>query len=463
MNRLTIIAVLAALLWGCAEADKNEVMDGYRGTWYEVGKKTEYGRLYSGGLGTFNGKHIPLAVYSDKAKKTFFTYGGIDDDKKLCCMVSYYDHRKQRVPKPVVVYRDTVNDPHINPVLCIDGQGYIWVFVSGRTKQPLGYKYRSRKPLNIDRFDLVSEEEFSYPQPWYVEGEGFIHLFGKNPGQWEVTFETSKDGLTWSEDTPIAAIRAEGDQRTGHYQISNQRKNLIGVMFQRHLNGNSNRRTDLYYMQTTNMGKTWQAADGQTLQIPVTRPDAPCRVADYVERGRNVYLKDLNYDSEGNPVLVYLTSGGSEPGPESGPYDLMMARWDGNDWVFSEIGKADHNYDNAALFTEGGEWTLVYQGIHSPYPYAVGGEITLKRSADKGVTWGVAERVTSGSTRNNGYVRRSAGGRAPFNYLWADGDPHAFSESAIWFGDLEGNTWKLPRQMEEDFVSLHEMEGLTDK
>ena len=27
-----------------------------------------------------------------------------------------------------------VDDPHDNPSLCIDGQGYLWVFVSGRAK-----------------------------------------------------------------------------------------------------------------------------------------------------------------------------------------------------------------------------------------------------------------------------------------------------------------------------------------
>ena len=320
MNRLTIIAVLAALLWGCVEADKRTrswTDTGEPGTRSERRQSTE-GSI-PGDWGHSTGSISRWRYTLTRLRRLFLLMEGSTMTRNFAAWYPIMTTGSKEYPSLWWCTATRVNDPHINPVLCIDGQGYLWVFVSGRTKQPLGYKFRSRKPLNIDRFDLVSEEEFSYPQPWYVEGEGFIHLFGKNPGQWEVTFETSKDGLTWSEDTPIAAIRAEGDQRTGHYQISNQRKNLIGVMFQRHLNGNSNRRTDLYYMQTTDMGKTWQAADGQTLQIPVTRPDAPCRVADYAQRGRNVYLKDLNYDSEGNPVLVYLTSGGSEPEPESGP------------------------------------------------------------------------------------------------------------------------------------------------
>ena len=43
--------------------------DGYQGIWFTLGQFSEYGDKYSGGLGTYTAKHVPLAVYSEEAKK----------------------------------------------------------------------------------------------------------------------------------------------------------------------------------------------------------------------------------------------------------------------------------------------------------------------------------------------------------------------------------------------------------
>jgi hypothetical protein len=50
----------------------NSKIDGYRGIWFELNQKYEFGDKYSGGLGTYTAKHVPLAVYSPEADKTFF-------------------------------------------------------------------------------------------------------------------------------------------------------------------------------------------------------------------------------------------------------------------------------------------------------------------------------------------------------------------------------------------------------
>ena len=41
--------------------------DGYQGIWFTLGQFSEYGDKYSGGLGTYTAKHVPLAVYSAEA------------------------------------------------------------------------------------------------------------------------------------------------------------------------------------------------------------------------------------------------------------------------------------------------------------------------------------------------------------------------------------------------------------
>jgi len=47
--------------------------DGYRGIWYYCSlSHDEYKYVYSGGLGTYCAKHIPLAHYAKEVNKTFF-------------------------------------------------------------------------------------------------------------------------------------------------------------------------------------------------------------------------------------------------------------------------------------------------------------------------------------------------------------------------------------------------------
>ena len=50
--------------------------DGYRGIWFTLGQKSEFGDKYSGGLGTYTANHVPMAIYAKEANKTFFVYGG---------------------------------------------------------------------------------------------------------------------------------------------------------------------------------------------------------------------------------------------------------------------------------------------------------------------------------------------------------------------------------------------------
>jgi hypothetical protein len=135
---------------------QNKKADGYKGIWFTLGQFSEFGDKYSGGLGTYTANHIPIAIYSPEVNKTFFTYGGTTakDERHLLIMISYFDHTRKVVPKPVIVYdKVEVNDPHDNASLSIDSKGFIWVFVSGRAKLRPGLLFKSNQPYSIDGFE----------------------------------------------------------------------------------------------------------------------------------------------------------------------------------------------------------------------------------------------------------------------------------------------------------------------
>src|SRR2546430_12855558 len=103
-------------------APSNPKADGYRGIWFTLGQRSQYGDKYSGGLGTYTANHIPIAIYAPAVNKTFFVYGGtIKDQRHLLIMASYYDHARNLVPRPTIVHdKNGVNDPHDNASLSID-------------------------------------------------------------------------------------------------------------------------------------------------------------------------------------------------------------------------------------------------------------------------------------------------------------------------------------------------------
>ncbi len=448
-----IVFCLIYLINLSAQTLENTTVDGYRGIWFELNQKYPYGDKYSGGLGTYTAKHMPMAIYVREVNKTFFVYGGTMDStsRHLLCMIGSFDHTDHEVTKPVVVCdKQGVDDPHDNPSLLVDDDGYLWVFVSGRSTKRPGFKYRGKRPYDISEFELISEEEMTYPQPWFDAQRGFFHFFTKYTGTRELYFETSKDGFTWSDDEKIAGIVQPGYQKSGHYQVSGTWNEKVGTFFNRHQDGHPDTRTDLYYMESSDRGASWQNMQGQELITPLTQVQNAALIVDYQSRGRNVYMKDMQYDSKGHPICLYVTSSGHEPGPENIPYSWHITQWHQNKWRHSTITSSDHNYDMGSLFLTDSAWFVIGPTEIGPQAWAPGGEISIWTSYDNGNSWSRTHQVTANSKNNHTYVRRPLHASEPFYFYWADGDPSRISTSRLFFGDLRGQVWQLPYHMNSD-------------
>jgi len=456
MNIRYIIITLISISFGNAfcQGLSNTKINGYKGIWFELNQKYEYGDKYSGALGTYTAKHVPLAIYSPEVDKTFFVFGGtLSEDKRyLLCMIGEFNHHTGMVSKPTVVCdKNGVDDPHDNPSILIDDKGFIWVFVSGRgTKRP-GYKYRSTEPFSIDDFVRISEEEMTYPQPRNTEF-GFFHFFTKYTGERQLYFETSKDGVTWTDDKLLVAIPEIEGEKSGHYQTSNVfNGKVLGTFFNRHPNGIVDRRTDLYYIQTADFGITWTTVEEVKIELPLSDKASPSRVVDYASRQKNVYMKDMDFDSEGNPACLYIRSNGHEPGPKSAPYEWCITKWDGREWQTNVVTTSDHNYDMGSLYIMEEEWRIVGPTEIGRQAWGVGGELAVWQSTNKGETWGKIKTLTENSELSHSYVRRPVNFKAPFCFFWADGHSHKFSKSELYFGNFQGGIWKLPYNMNNDF------------
>ena len=463
----------------------NQKGEGYLSLWYMNGKlDSEYQFKYSGGLGTYCAKHNPFAIYSEEARKTFFCFGGTTkgshlrndltakgkDAAKLpgvlLHMVAYYDHNTGELSRPTVLLDKYTCDTHDNPIISLDDQGYIWIFSTAHGTLRNAYIHKSKEPYNIDEFvrveatrlkngEKVPMDNFSYMQTWFVQGQGFISFFTsymKNDlgmGQRTINFMSSKDGANWSEWTRIATI-AEG-----HYQISAQKDGKAASAFNYHPpikngKGGLNYRTNLYYVETSDFGRSWKSVDGTPIDLPLVEPDNAALVRNYEKEGLLVYMKDINLDQDGNPVILHVTSKGYMPGPENDPRTWRIARWTGSKWVISEVTTSDNNYDMGSLYLDEDIWRIIAPTGKGPQAFNPGGEMVMWESRDRGETWEKKKQMTSGSQYNHSYARRPISAHPDFYALWADGHGREPSESKLYFSNINGEVYQLPPSMEKD-------------
>ena len=475
IKQVTVMLVFIALSTGARSQDKvhpdaryakaeelQEKANGFRGIWYmNQPSNDEYVYKYSGGMATYTAKHRPIAIYSQKANKTFFCFGGTDEtNSTLFHNVSYFDHTTGKVANPTVILDKHTTDAHDNPVISIDDKGYIWIFSTSHGTARPSYIHKSCDPYNIEKFEKVNATEmvdgkekpfdnFSYFQVWYVKQHGFMALFTKynERGQRVIGFNTSHDGVKWGEWNVIAHIEE------GHYQISGEHEGKISVAFNYHPKGKGlNYRTNLYYLQTTDFGKRWETADGEKVQLPLITIENPALVKDFKSEGLNCYMKDINFDKKGNPVVLIISSKGYQSGPQNNPRTWEVFSFN-KKWDEHKVTTSDNNYDTGSIYIEAnGAWRIIGPTEPGPQRYNPGGEVAVWLSIDKGSSWQHVEQITDDSAQNHNYVRRPVDARPDFYGIWADGHGRKPSKSTLFFCDRDGNVFKLPRNTTESMV-----------
>ena len=433
------------------------VGDGYRGIWYmNQPLKDEHRYKYSGGFATYPQQHVPIAIHSPERGRTYFVFGGSagkvsERGDELEHLVSYYDHATGTVPRPVRILRKRTEDAHDNPVLSIDADGHLFVFSSAHGTSRPSYVHRSKRPHDITEWELLEKTNFSYPQPWYLPQSKrflFLHTIYVK-GERTLNWKTSADGRVWSAPRLLAHLEM------GDYQVSfrDGDTDRVATAFDLHpAEGRAgkglNYRTNLYFAETRDAGATWTNAAGETLALPLREAANPALVRDYRREDLSVYLKDIAFTAAGEPVILYLTSKGFNPGDASGPFQWHTARWDGRAWVFRASVASDHNYDHGSLYIEAdGTWRIIAPTDAGPQPWGTGGEMVMWTSRDAGLTWERARQLTRGSRFNHTYARKPVGAHPDFYALWADGSPLEPTPSSLYFATKEGRVFRLPTIM----------------
>jgi hypothetical protein len=350
------------------------------------------------------------------------------------------------------------SDAHDNPVISVDKAGHIWLFSPSHGTARPSFIHRSKRPYDIDEFELVTPvrqqngrqrviDNFSYVQVFHQPEVGFSCFFTsyRAPAARSSYFMRSTDGVTWENYGATGAIAQ------GHYQVGGATKGKVATMMNYHPETSGiDGRTNVYYLESTDQGKTWQSASGEKIEVPMTKPNNPALVFDYEAEKRLVYVKDLKFDDQGNPILLYVTSGHYHHGAQGAPRTWMLSRFVDGKWQHSSITSSDHNYDYGSLDVRTRPWRMVGATDPGPQPGYTGGEIVFWTSDDEGKTWTKERPVTAGSRVNQNYPRLAVDAHPDFLALWADGNPMRVSPSQLYFCNSKGETFRLPPRMESD-------------
>lgn len=271
-------------------------------SWYELPQYFDGVPKYSGAMGTYTAKHIPVAVSCDIGR--FATYSN-NQRGELEIHVINLDTKQDVTVRKI----DTI-DPHQNAAIqCVGDK--LHLSISARNLSKPGYDYTSSDGIN---WELQREHQEAYPQLHNV-GSELLKLYTEyDYGNGARVIKSS------CNNEPIV------DDSVGRYMLSYYDGDRVHVVYNAHYRG-SDRRTELWHTQSVD-GCEWSES------------------VKWLGGSKYVYLKDLNAVKGELTALVTLSDSFD---PTTGSREVVKVTADGVERVMN----TSHNYTTGSLMGDG--------------------------------------------------------------------------------------------------------------
>ncbi|HOZ49490.1 MAG TPA: BNR-4 repeat-containing protein [Candidatus Hydrogenedentes bacterium] len=427
----------------------------FRGVWYGCGtENTLPGRdlVYAGGKATYCAWHRPMAVYAPAVNKTFFVFGDAENRPAI----SYFDHQTSTFAPPLALGTNPDGNAHRNPTLCIDEDGFLYVFYGyAGGKQPIPV-LRSIAPFDITRWERradLTDGSGSYPNPWQLRSREIL-VTHRVPAGWAFR-RTREGGATWEPTVSLVEFGSyEGTStaygfsmaETGpyprklHFVWSRLGGGSPEAVRTKHLWA---RRFNVYYACSDDGGDTWRRSDGTAYTLPITE-DIAEKLYDSGEHG--IWLKDMQIDNAGNPIILFI-----DANTDTYESAWKVARHADGLWTLADVTRTDHMYDGGALVVLADDDIRLYGPTAASQPRVDGGEIEEWQSTDHGRAWTRRRALTNASPFAHNHVKTvfdqdASDGR--FRVFWSYGDGRVPPESRdvrlFCFGDGMDTPREIP-------------------
>ncbi len=335
-----------------------------------------------------SGSRIPEATFFDTRfgvlhhvgwyDRTYIVYADVNSD----AMITYFDHATGTFAAPVNLGESAPRrDPHCNPRLTIDADGYLYVFWGSHNSNQL--MRRSVSPETIDSWDdtKMMLGRYTYPQVFLL-GNTMYWFYRRWYDTWVYRTSTDYQGdWTWSDEHVVIdepgsqvpyPIFMRGDEpRTPRIHVA---WNVYDGTLWR----------DVYYACSDDGGTTWKTRAGAPLSLPLSQNSAD---SVYTFPYLHGWVDDLQLTSEHEPVILFM-----EGDDGSVPNLVKIAKFQGGAWTTHTVTDAAvSRYNLPAMRVESAGLMRVYAPIggdpNGNIPGCYGGEIREFTSSDGGDTW----------------------------------------------------------------------------
>jgi len=339
----------------------------------------------------------PRAVYYVGAHRRTYV-GWVDGVGDV--QVASYDHDTGERVVTTVKAKFQIDD-HANPSLLVRPDGHLMVFWSAHSGGTMYYR-RTTSPEDISSWEpqrtvptnTAGTWGYTYPNPLQLSAEGNRIWLLWRGGNFNPTFSTSDDGLSWA---PARTLISVPGQRP-YVKVASNGVDTFHLAF---TEGHPRSLVTSIYYARYRAGSFYHA-NGSLIEPASKLPFTPAQ-ADKVydaaaHGGVKAWIHDVAFDSAGRPIVVFATF------PSNTDHRYHYARWTGTGWVDHEFVRAGGSMsgDPAEPNYSGGV-TLDHANPSRVFlARQVGGifEIQVYRTTDGGHTW-VSRVVTASSGRGN--------------------------------------------------------------
>lgn len=329
--------------------------------------------------------------------RTYIAYADVDSD----AMITYYDHDTREIGTPVNIgVSIPPNDPHANPHMVIDADGYVYVFWGTHSSNQ--QMRRTLIPEDITQWEVtkVLTGRFTYHQIFFINSTMYWFYRNQWGGQW--VFRTSTDyrtgDWTWSEEHIV--IDEPGTQVPyPQFVLGNETPTPYIHVAWNVYDGTLWR--DVYYAYSDDLGVSWKKRDGTPLPLPLSQNNADVvYLFDFIHG----WVNDVQLTPQHQPVIMFF-----EADDGSVPYKIKIARYENGQWVQRlvtdtpvsrynlPVMRMEPNGDMKMFLTVGGD-----PGGNQPGVY--GGEVQEYSSTDNGDTWQKVRDITANSPFVNYFI-----------------------------------------------------------
>lgn len=328
----------------------------------------------------------PVAIYSSTADKTFIIYQTKKTPDRYVARAACYNHTSNEFSETVLVDGTGLSgDAHGVPSITLDSDGYLYVFY-GTHGDTIQYYKKSANPYDIsswgnEQTQLTDKKGFTYPQVFFIDDT--LHMFFREGGSdvenyrymyYRTISHTKFDGAVWTSPTVLTNFSDFSETKTvsGMYHITyvNPTDNSIHIAYNWFKSATATR-YHLYYMKSTDNGKTWTKADGTSLNMPVDENSSE-KILDSGSDFCNVCLGDIQTTSNGNPLILFNHN-----------KIFKLARWNGSEWIITVVKEVDHNFDYGTLIIDSDSQYRAYITVGN----GRGGAIKEYLTTNCGVNW----------------------------------------------------------------------------